>query len=129
MPNKNSDPIFGEDDRGEKNLLDIIQRIARGNFEALDDLYSMPDRDGVGSNVSELAEAIGMILVRLEARDFYIEMANETEVRLETLNQLKNEHLGIAAHDLKNPISTIRGMSQMLVEMELDDETKTKFLE
>lgn len=38
--------------------------------------------------------------------------------RLEQLNKEKNEFLGIAAHDLKNPLSTIKGFAEIL---EMDD--------
>ena len=76
-----------------------------------------------------MAESIGLILVKLEARDFHLECAAEAEERLKELNKLKDTYLGIAAHDLRNPLSSIRGMSQMLVEMELDDGTKRSFLE
>jgi len=43
------------------------------------------------------------------------ELAEKNE-RLVQLDQEKNEFLGIAAHDLKNPLSTILGLSEMLAE-------------
>ncbi len=116
-------------DGGQMLLAQIIQNIARGDFNSLDDLYALPGVEGIDPNVAELAESIGLILVKLEARDFHLECAAEAEERLKELNQLKDKYLGIAAHDLRNPLSSIRGMSQMLVEMELDDNTKRSFLE
>jgi len=116
-------------DGGRSLLLQTIQSIARGQFDALDTLYSLTGEEGISPEVAELAESIGLILVRLEARDFHIEMAAEAEQRLTELNELKDQHLGIAAHDLRNPLSSIRGMSQMLVEMELDENTQTSFLQ
>jgi signal transduction histidine kinase len=110
-------------------LLQTIQSISRGQFDALDTLYSLTGEEGIAPEVAELAESIGLILVKLEARDFHIEMAAEAEQRLKELNELKDQHLGIAAHDLRNPLSSIRGMSQMLVEMELDENTQTSFLQ
>ncbi|TDJ13927.1 MAG: HAMP domain-containing histidine kinase [Gammaproteobacteria bacterium] len=110
-------------------MLQTIQSIARGQFDALDTLYSLTGEEGIAPEVAELAESIGLILVKLEARDFHIEMAAEAEQRLKELNELKDQHLGIAAHDLRNPLSSIRGMSQMLVEMELDENTQTSFLQ
>lgn len=110
-------------------MLQTIQSISRGQFDALDTLYSLTGEEGISPEVAELAESIGLILVRLEARDFHIEMAAEVEQRLKELNELKDQHLGIAAHDLRNPLSSIRGMSQMLVEMELDENTQTSFLQ
>ena len=116
-------------DGGQMLLAQTIQNIARGDFSSLDDLYALPGVEGIDPTVAELAESIGLILVKLEARDFHLECAAEAEERLKDLNALKDKYLGIAAHDLRNPLSSIRGMSQMLVEMELDDGTKRSFLE
>lgn len=40
----------------------------------------------------------------------------EKNIQLERLNQDKNEFLGIAAHDLKNPLSAVKGLSEEIVE-------------
>jgi two-component system, sensor histidine kinase and response regulator len=45
------------------------------------------------------------------------------------LNQLKNKFLGIAAHDLRNPLAAIRGFSELMISMELSDEQKKDFIE
>ena len=37
------------------------------------------------------------------------------ELQLFELNQLKNKFLGIAAHDLRNPLASIRGFSELLL--------------
>jgi len=126
---KNPLPEDALKDGGQMLLAQTIQNIARGDFSSLDDLYALPGVEGIDPNVAELAESIGLILVKLEARDFHLECAAEAEERLKELNKLKDTYLGIAAHDLRNPLSSIRGMSQMLVEMELDDGTKRSFLE
>jgi len=39
----------------------------------------------------------------------------EAERKLTELNQLKNKFLGIAAHDLRNPIVSLRGFSEVLL--------------
>ncbi len=127
--NKKPLPKNTLEDGGQILLAQTIQNIARGDFNSLDDLYALPGVEGIDPNVAELAESIGLILVKLEARDFHLECAAEAEERLKELNQLKDKYLGIAAHDLRNPLSSIRGMSQMLVEMELDDDTKRSFLD
>jgi len=56
------------------------------------------------------------------------ELAEKNE-KLVQLNQEKNEFLGIAAHDLKNPLSAILGLSDMIVEdvNELPLETISEF--
>ncbi|MEO5378144.1 MAG: hybrid sensor histidine kinase/response regulator [Magnetococcus sp. DMHC-6] len=43
------------------------------------------------------------------------------------LNQLKNIFLGMAAHDLRNPLVSIRGLSELLLEEDLDRETQRDF--
>ena len=43
----------------------------------------------------------------------------DAEGRLYELNQLKNKFLGIAAHDLRNPLTSIRGFSEFLLNGEL----------
>lgn len=119
----------GAADGGRSLLLQTIQRISRGHFDALDILYALPGEEGIAPDVAELAESIGLILVKLEARDFHIEMAVEAEKRLTELNELKDKYLGIAAHDLRNPLSSIRGMSEMLIEMDVDKDTQKSFVE
>lgn len=45
------------------------------------------------------------------------------------LNRVKNRFLGIAAHDLRNPLISIRGMSELMVMMPLPEEKKAKFIQ
>lgn len=40
---------------------------------------------------------------------------SDAEKKLIELNQLKNKFLGIASHDLRNPLSSIRGFSELLL--------------
>lgn len=54
-------------------------------------------------------------------------LLNKTE-ELAELNQLKNLFLGMAAHDLRNPIVSIRGLSELLLEeADLDADTQRAF--
>jgi CheY-like chemotaxis protein len=47
-------------------------------------------------------------------------------IRLENLDEVKNNLLGMAAHDLRNPLASVRGFSEMLIENEgnLDEDSK-----
>ena len=47
---------------------------------------------------------------------------------LRELNDLKNRFLGIAAHDLRNPLTALRGLSEMMLEMEMDASQSKEFL-
>jgi signal transduction histidine kinase len=44
-------------------------------------------------------------------------------VELERLNEIKNQFIGIAAHDLRNPLQVIEGYSQMLLEQHFGELT------
>src|SRR5208282_1373317 len=45
----------------------------------------------------------------------HLELQHARE-RLREMNEEKNEFMGIAAHDLRNPLSAIKGFSEMIVE-------------
>ena len=49
--------------------------------------------------------------------------------KLGALNQEKDRFLGIAAHDLRNPLSSMRGLSQLMLEMPLEPAQQREFLE
>ncbi|MBF0188974.1 MAG: hybrid sensor histidine kinase/response regulator, partial [Magnetococcales bacterium] len=44
------------------------------------------------------------------------------------LNEEKNRFLGMAAHDLRNPLSSIQGLGELLLEMDVENEDRTSFL-
>lgn len=68
-------------------------------------------------------------LVSEQARE--IEIANtrlqEQNVKLEKLNAQKNDFLGMAAHDLKNPLMSIRDLAQALEAGGLSETDTTEF--
>jgi two-component system sensor histidine kinase/response regulator len=54
----------------------------------------------------------------------------KAETELKKLNELKNKFLGMAAHDLRNPLGAIMNYSQFLKEdEELDADTQSEFIE
>ncbi len=72
--------------------------------------------------VAALAAACVALFARLAAsRAENRELAERVE-RLEETNAEKNRLLGMAAHDLRNPISVIRGYSTLLVREELPED-------
>ncbi len=52
----------------------------------------------------------------------------QAERDLRALNDVKNRFLGMAAHDLRNPLSALRGMAELLVETDLDAEQRQELL-
>ncbi|MDH5525368.1 MAG: response regulator [Desulfobulbaceae bacterium] len=50
---------------------------------------------------------------------------NIQEIR--EISELKNKFLGMAAHDLRNPLSSIRGFSELMLEGGLDDDSIQEF--
>ncbi len=52
----------------------------------------------------------------------------QAESELKKLDELKNKLLGMAAHDLRNPLSSIHGFSEIMLEGGLDEATRKEFL-
>ncbi|MBF0623152.1 MAG: response regulator [Magnetococcales bacterium] len=65
-----------------------------------------------------------VVLARLET---HLALQKQ-KARLIELNADKNRFLGMAAHDLRNPLNSICGLSDMLLNMELEQEEKHKFI-
>jgi signal transduction histidine kinase len=49
--------------------------------------------------------------------------------KLTKVNAEKDRYLGIAAHDLRNPLSSMRGLSELMLETPLEPEQQREFLE
>jgi signal transduction histidine kinase len=63
-------------------------------------------------NPPELLARVRTHLELKHARDTILRYGQE----LRRLNEEKNEFMGIAAHDLRNPLSAIKGFSEMIIE-------------
>ena len=59
----------------------------------------------------ELAHKVHLHLEMLEQ---FAELRDQS-TRLQNLNQQKNRFLSIAAHDLRNPLASVRGFSELLL--------------
>ena len=49
--------------------------------------------------------------------------------KLKSVNAEKDRYLGIAAHDLRNPLSSMRGLSELMLETPLEPPQQQEFLE
>lgn len=68
---------------------------------------------------AELEEKVTERTQELKQQTLALEQANSSLLQL---NQEKNEFLGIAAHDLKNPLQAVQGFAQLIAETLTDEE-------
>lgn len=54
-------------------LRDLTQKVSRGEYHQVDELFELAKRDRYPPLIHELAESFGMMLVQLEAREFRLE--------------------------------------------------------
>jgi signal transduction histidine kinase len=74
-----------------------------------------------------VTEAIRRYFHEKELTQFYASLEKKVADRTQALQQ-KNQFLSIAVHDLKNPLSAIRGYAEM-IQSDLDDMPKAEILE
>lgn len=91
-----------------------------------------------GSAIFSVALFLSIIIEMMASRTRVVE--SEVRVRTEELtqankklvelNDLKNKFLGIASHDLRNPLASIRGYSKFLLEKgtQVKEDTRQEFL-
>lgn len=77
------------------------------------------------SSLSLLNLVVFLFIMHIQYNKELIHRKNQDLVRL---NQDKNEFLGIAAHDLKNPLSAIQGLSEE-IETNFDELSKEEIVE
>ena len=65
----------------------------------------------------------------LERRRHYARVTTALNDKLAAANKEKDRYLGIAAHDLRNPLSSTRGLAELMMESELEPEQQREFLE
>lgn len=67
--------------------------------------------------ISRLQEANNVLEAKVQARTQELQ---EKNTALEAMNTLKNEFLGMAAHDLRSPIGNIQSLAELLLNQEPD---------
>jgi signal transduction histidine kinase len=75
--------------------------------------------------LSEAYDELDTAYQEVMARQAELEQQN---AELARLNNEKNELMGIMAHDLKNPLSQIRSMIELVADDHLDDDTRKNLL-
>jgi PAS domain S-box-containing protein len=91
-------------------LLDIDFRVSPVRNERGDIIFLVPE----GHDITELK--------KIETK------LAQSNAELQDLNELKNKFMGMAAHDMRNPLGAIRSMAQMILEFDLDEDKKLEFI-
>lgn len=109
-------------------LTSICEEITRGEYERAKAIFDLPPSDNDGNPVDVLAEALGMMLVRIEAREFELSrtITELTGIREELTwhkDRLAQENSRLRA-ELKSkaggvhPIATAPAMTQLMRQAE-----------
>lgn len=96
----------GGENRKLGSGLVVLGRRRDGREIPLDIMLSPYSDDGRSRYIVMIRDVSGQHALMLQAR--------EQAERLERLNQAKDHLLGVAAHDLRNPLSVIRAYSELL---------------
>ncbi|AFY73491.1 histidine kinase,Response regulator receiver domain protein,histidine kinase [Synechococcus sp. PCC 7502] len=110
----------------QDDLTKYIPVIFISAIDELSDKIKAFEAGGVDYIVKPLQpqEVLARVKTHLELRSLQIQMQQSNE-NLKKLNEEKNYFLGIAAHDLRNPLAAITSMAQLLLsETNLQDEQK-----
>lgn len=79
---------------------------------------------------SQIQSVLEKEALRRQQAEYLSEIKNQKELleernyELQATNELKNKFIGMAAHDLRNPLASIRGFSEILLEGELSEEQR-----
>lgn len=110
----------------------VAKGLAQGDWEQKIHLEEIRRKDEVGQlaiSFAKMAQQLQVAFTSLEEkvaqRTRELHEKNEALIKL---NQEKNEFLGIAAHDLKNPLSVIKGLSEEVTEY-FDEMSKEEIID
>ena len=123
----------------EKGLLgaedDDIDKIVEDRIASLraDTISTFEDRTPDGRFIKLIRNPANKGFVVSVASDItdlkQAEMALATmNEELQELNELKNKFMGMAAHDLRNPLGAIRGMTQLIMDLDLGEVKEKEFI-
>jgi signal transduction histidine kinase len=123
------------------NVVNVSNRRWFLVWQATDEFRGGPQSSNAfwaGTAIFSVALFLAIIIEMMASRTRIVE--SEVEVRtdeltqannkLVELNDLKNKFLGIASHDLRNPLASIRGYSKYLLEKgtQVKEDTREEFL-
>jgi transcriptional regulator with GAF, ATPase, and Fis domain len=75
----------GDRDKLLKHLIDLCEDLSKGRYAKVEDIFELTKEGKYPHLVTELAEAFGMMMVKVEAREYRLEQV------IDTLKQAKDE--------------------------------------
>lgn len=113
---------------GRSSPGDVVMALDSG----ADDFLTKPvqaeelrSRLAVGDRINRYQQTLAERNQQLQAE---IVQRQQMEVQLRQINLEKNKFLGMAAHDLRSPLGSIRGFSELLLEADLSPKDRKEFL-
>jgi signal transduction histidine kinase len=99
----------------------VSQSVGQGQFSArVKEVKSTDEIAELGRQINQMIDGLAE-RERIKGENLlFRQLIN----RLKKLNEQKNKFLGMAAHDLRNPIGAILGYSEMLLEEDLHEEDR-----
>ncbi|MCK9908464.1 hypothetical protein MXD81_04950 [Microbacteriaceae bacterium K1510] len=85
-------------DRFLPALKNVCERVARGDYTELDDLFALAESSDAPAVVRELAEAFGSMAVQVEGREFHLSQL--LEQLGEANRQLEEAHRKLASENV-----------------------------
>lgn len=80
---------------GQKRLIEVIRKVASGDYS--NEIMELTG-PGYSPEIQEIAEAVGMMMVKIEAREFHLEKLNE-QIKTNTLNTVTAVAEALGARD------------------------------
>lgn len=118
---RSDDTLFILASSDDRRMLRLYEELVSINNEqanalrfALKDL-ALRERSPLRPRASNMTAVDGMMKLNNELLNTQRELAQQN-MRLASLNEQKNSLLGMAAHDLRNPLSVIRSYAQFILE-------------
>jgi len=93
--------------------------------EFVSNVYEEDGRQVIQCNIRDITERIRVE----EEHKLLLESAQAARVEADVANDIKDEFLALLSHELRTPLTSILGWSQMLTDVNLDDEASKRAIE
>lgn len=86
----------------------LCQEFAAGNYDKVDELLDLTKEKEHPKLISELAESFGMMIIKIEAREFRLEQIIEDLERTKKELEIAKKRLAMENIELKNEVRKLR---------------------